>query len=82
MVGSTLSTTSRSSLVSLARYTSPLPPSPVLAVTEYGPMVPACSDMIINSLPYGTGTRSVSSWNQSPRAMTVGYLVYRAGRLR
>ena len=35
--GNTFSATSRSSLVSRARYTSPMPPSPILAVTEYGP---------------------------------------------
>ena len=29
----------RSSFVSLARYTSPMPPSPILAVTAYGPRV-------------------------------------------
>ena len=31
--GKTFSATSRSSLVSRARYTSPMPPSPILAVT-------------------------------------------------
>ncbi len=34
--------TPRPSFVSLARYTSPMPPSPILAVTAYGPReVPA-----------------------------------------
>ena len=37
--GRTFSATSRSSLVSRARYTSPIPPSPILAMTEYGPRV-------------------------------------------
>ena len=35
----TFCATSRSSFVSLARYTSPIPPSPILAGTEYGPGV-------------------------------------------
>ncbi len=35
--GSTFSTTSRSSLVSQARCTSPMPPSPMMAVTWYEP---------------------------------------------
>ena len=32
----TLSATPPSSFISRARYTSPMPPSPILAVTEYG----------------------------------------------
>ena len=35
--GKTFSATSRSSLVSRARYASPTPPSPIVAVTAYGP---------------------------------------------
>ncbi len=35
--GSTFTATSRFSFVSVARYTSPIPPSPIWAVTSYGP---------------------------------------------
>jgi hypothetical protein len=36
--GSTLIATWRFSLVSVARYTSPIPPTPIWATTSYGPM--------------------------------------------
>src|SRR5215510_12944206 len=46
--GSTFSATSRPSLESLARYTSPIPPAPSGAITSYGPnRLPA---EIINSI--------------------------------
>ena len=35
--GSTFSATSRPSLVSVARYTSPMPPAPIGATTSYAP---------------------------------------------
>ena len=44
--GSTLIATSRSRPVSLARYTSPIPPSPILAVIEYGPSAAPGSSVI------------------------------------
>ena len=45
--GSTLMATVRFRLVSVARYTWPMPPSPMRADTSYGPMrVPGVSDMM------------------------------------
>ena len=52
--------TSRSSFVSRARYTSPMPPSPILAVTAYGPRVVPGS----KGIDQFRGTRSSSSWCQ------------------
>ncbi len=47
--GRTFSATSRSSLVSLACHTSPIPPWPILAVTSYGPsVVPGWSGMALD----------------------------------
>ena len=47
--GKTFSATSRSSLVSRARHTSPMPPSPILAVTVYGPrVVPGSKGMLLS----------------------------------
>jgi hypothetical protein len=44
--GKTLMATTRSSRVSLARYTSPMPPAPSSVSISYGPRrVPAVSDM-------------------------------------
>ena len=46
-VGQDLDRDVRFSFVSVARYTWPMPPSPMWAVTSYGPMrVPGVSDML------------------------------------
>ncbi len=53
--------TSRSSFVSRARYTSPMPPSPILAVTAYGPrVVPGWRAISIQAVESRGSARSVA----------------------
>src|SRR3954454_10835533 len=51
-LGSTFNATSRFNRVSLARYTSPIPPTPSTETIVYGPMlVPAAKAMDSDSIP-------------------------------
>ena len=71
--GSTLIATSRSSLVSRARYTSPIPPVPMAPTISYGPsFVPAASisvgPRLADATPRTTSARrrfrTVRGWRQ------------------
>ena len=52
--------TCRARLVSVARYTSPIPPTPIWAVTSYGPRrVPGANDTVSRWNYTGTCERKV-----------------------